>query len=228
MTAGWLDSVVRASEDLYMESKVSVSAGPARQGMSFTRSALRGIAVLGLVLLTTIASAQSLADVARQEQERRKAVAQSGKVYTNDTLKTDAASDAGATKPAPGQPAAADASAKSADATKKGDEAKKSDEGKAADSKADEATWKKRLQAERDALARSQTFADALQSRINALATDFVNRDDPAQRNQIAAERQKALDELERVKKDIQDHTKAISAIQEEGRRAGVPAGWLR
>lgn len=196
--------------------------------MSFKRSAVRGVTSLSLVLLTTIASAQSLADVARQEEARRKGVAQSGKVYTNDSLKTDAAADAGASKPASAQPAPSDTSAKPGDATKKGDEAKKSDDRKSVDTKADEATWKNRIQAERDALSRSQTFADALQSRINGLTTDFVNRDDPVQRNKVAADRQKALDELERVKKDIQDHTKAITAIQEEGRKAGVPAGWLR
>ena len=36
----------------------------------------------------------------------------------------------------------------------------------------------------RSALDRSKIFGDALQSRINALSNDFVNRDDPAQRAQ--------------------------------------------
>jgi ATP-dependent exoDNAse (exonuclease V) alpha subunit len=77
-------------------------------------------------------------------------------------------------------------------------------------------------------LSRAQVFGEALQSRINALTTDFVNRDDPSQRNAIAAERQKALAELDRVKQEIVDHQKAISTIQDEARRAGVPAGWVR
>ena len=78
------------------------------------------------------------------------------------------------------------------------------------------------------ALERAKTFAEALQSRINALNTDFVNRDDPAQRNVVAADRNKALAEMDRVKKEIEQHTKAIAGIQEEARRAGVPAGWVR
>ena len=57
---------------------------------------------------------------------------------------------------------------------------------------------------------------------------DFAGRDDPAQRAQIGSDREKALAELDRVKKEIQDNTKAIADIQEEGRKAGVPAGWLR
>jgi hypothetical protein len=71
-------------------------------------------------------------------------------------------------------------------------------------------------------------FADALQSRINALATDFVNRDDPAQRAQIESERKRALAELERVRKEMTDQTSAISDIEEEARKSGVPPGWLR
>jgi hypothetical protein len=55
-----------------------------------------------------------------------------------------------------------------------------------------------------------------------------VARDDPAQRAVIAADRQKALAELERVKQEIGQHTKGIAAVQDEARRAGVPPGWLR
>jgi hypothetical protein len=84
------------------------------------------------------------------------------------------------------------------------------------------------MTAERDALARAQTFADALQSRINALTTDFAARSDPAQRAQIGNDRQKALAELERVRQEIAQHQKEITNIQEEARRAGVPPGWVR
>ena len=94
--------------------------------------------------------------------------------------------------------------------------------------KGDEKTWRKRIADARDALQRSQAFADALQSQLNALTTDFVNRDDPIQRQQIANKRDGVLAELERVKKEVAAQTKAISDIQEEARRAGVPAGWVR
>lgn len=80
----------------------------------------------------------------------------------------------------------------------------------------------------KEQLERDQTFRDALQNRIDALNTDFVNRDDPAQRNVIANDRQKALTELDRVKKAIEEGRKAIPALEEEARREGVPAGWLR
>ena len=79
----------------------------------------------------------------------------------------------------------------------------------------------------REALQRSQTFAAALQKQLKSRATDFVNRD-PGPAQPIAKKRDKVTAELERVKKDIDDQTKAISAIQDEARRANVPAGWVR
>jgi hypothetical protein len=71
-------------------------------------------------------------------------------------------------------------------------------------------------------------FAEALQTRINSLTTDFVNRDDPYQRARIGEDRQKALAEMDRVKADIEAAKKKIADAEEEARRAGVPPGWLR
>jgi hypothetical protein len=92
----------------------------------------------------------------------------------------------------------------------------------------DQAYWSARINAARSAVERNRMFIDALQSRINALTTDYVNRDDPAQRAAIEQDRLKAVAELERVRREIEDGTKAIAAIEDEARRAGVPAGWLR
>jgi hypothetical protein len=91
-----------------------------------------------------------------------------------------------------------------------------------------EAEWRKRIADERDGLARAQVFAEALQSRINVLSADFVNVDDPAHREVVAADRQKSLAELDRVKTEIQAHQKKITEIQTDARKAGVPAGWVR
>jgi hypothetical protein len=184
-------------------------------------------------ILTSGAPAQSLGDVARKEEARRKATA-SGKVYTNDDVR-------GAPAPAtsPAQPAAGGVPADAAKPDAK-NEAKPATGGAAkagasADPKAgapagksDETAWRERRKSIQDALARAESFAGALQSQINGLTTEFAARDDPAQRNKIGADRQKALTELERVKKEIQQHTRALADLQEEARKAGVPPGWLR
>jgi len=170
----------------------------------------------------TAVAAQSLGDVARQEEARRKAVTTAGKVYTNDNLRSDGSTAVPpATAPSTGTPAT--------DAVANPGTADKADTGdKALGPKKDQAYWQNRVKSERDALSRAQLFAESLQSRINALTTDFSARDDPYQRNQVAQDRQKALAELDRVHKEIADHTKAIADIQEEARKAGVPAGWAR
>ena len=172
-------------------------------------------AALLLIGTAHVAAGQSLGDVAKKEEARRKTIKSTGKVYTNAKLKPapHPAALAPASQPAPASTAPTEPEPAPADA---------------ADARADESTWRKRITDAREALQRSQTFAEALQNQLNSLATDFVNRDDPAQRNQIAQKRDSVTAELERVKKDIAAHTKAISAIQEEARRAGVPAGWVR
>jgi hypothetical protein len=91
-----------------------------------------------------------------------------------------------------------------------------------------EQAWRDQNKALREKLDRDKVLAEALQSRVNALATDFVNRDDPAQRAVIDNDRKRALSELENTRKAIEDDVKAIQAFEEEARRAGIPAGWLR
>jgi hypothetical protein len=166
--------------------------------------------------LAATASAQSLADLAKKEAERRKVVKSSGKVLTGDSIRPVAAPPA--PPPSPAAPGSASASGSGATEKPKPE----------VDRKAQELAWRQRIQAARDALQRSQTFAEALQSRINGLTADFTSRDDPAQRAVVANDREKALAELDRVKNDIVQQTQAIADIQEEARRAGVPPGWLR
>jgi hypothetical protein len=179
---------------------------------------------LALVLASAAtASAQSLADVSRQEEERRKAVDAPGKVYTNSDL-LPAPPPSSVPLPTSGAVAPTEPpTPEPAEGAEAGDEA----DGSTSPSATEDA-WRARVAAERDAVSRSEILVEALQSRINALTTDFENRGDPAQRSVIAADRQKALAELDRVKKEVEAHRQAIIDIQEEARRAGVPAGWTR
>lgn len=178
---------------------------------------------LALVMLAFAGTlrAQSLADVARKEEERRKASPPPTKVYTNKDL---VEVPGGTPPPPPASPAGtapADASAASggSDAQKSGDDTSTA---------RDKAYWTKRLKALQDQLDNDTAFAAALQSQINGLTTDFVNRDDPAQRAVIEGQRVKALAELNRLKAAIPLDNKAIADLLEEARRAGVPPGWLR
>lgn len=183
--------------------------------------------VAAMCAVSIAASAQSLGDVARRSAERRKEQPKAGKVYTNDNLKADITPSvpvpAAAPAAAPDAPPPADAPVDAPAAA--GGTGNVSD---AREARSDEAAWRGKMTAAREALERSESFAGALQSQINALTVDFVNRDDPAQRSQIEQRRTKAVAELERAQRDIQANRKAITAIEDEARKAGVPAGWLR
>ena len=180
-----------------------------------------GLLALGVVRLT----AQSLGDVAKKEEERRKKVTSSGKTYTNKDLAP--APPPSSPPPAAGAPAT-DTADPAAKEPEKAAEAKDAKPAADAGQKKDQAYWAGRMKAAQDAIDRDSTLVDAMQSRINALTTDFVNRDDPAQRTAIERDRQKAMSELDRLKKQIVADKKAVTDLEEEARRAAVPAGWLR
>ena len=160
-----------------------------------------------------------LADVARAEEARRKEVRKPARVITTRDLTPDISKGIAPTTvtPVTGANASPSTTTPTTPATDVPPAAAK-----------DQAYWATRMRTARDQLSRTQIFMDSLQTRINSLTTDFVNRDDPAQRAKIETDRQQALAELERVKKELADHQKAITAIEDEARRAGVPSGWLR
>jgi len=170
------------------------------------------VALLGAPAATYAQQSPPLGEIARKEQERRKALkAPAAKVLTNQDLPR------GAT-PAP-PPAAVDAPPQPA-ADKPAD--------KPEEPPKDEAWWRQRISQVREELRRNEMFGEALQTRVNSLTSDFSGRDDPYQRAKIGEDRAKAILELERVKADVESNRKKIADIEEEARRAGVPPGWLR
>ncbi len=184
---------------------------------------LRAIAATAILAAGVgVAHAQSLADVARAEEARRQSVRQPSRVYTNADLRPDF------TRPTPAAPASGSSFDAAADATAVEPDTPDAEGAEPGAPAQDQAYWANRMAEARTNLERSRTFAQALQNRVDALWTDFVNRDNPVERATIEQERIKALEELARVKKDIDDHTKAIADIEEDARRANVPRGWLR
>ena len=166
---------------------------------------------------------QSLADVARKEEDRRKAIKKPSKVLTNKDL-SPVPSPTGSTAPtAPAGGGTTPAAGTGGVAPAQGQESAKPTE-----PSKDQAYWSGRAKDLQMQLDRDDTFMVAMQSRINALATQYFNQADPVQQAKLATDKQKTLDELNRLTKQITDDKKAIADLQEEARRAGVPSGWLR
>jgi hypothetical protein len=183
------------------------------------------VAAALLALAAPRLAAQSLGDVAKKEEDRRKHLKEPAKVLTNKDLNAPPPTSAPPPAAAPAANAATDAAK---NAGKDSKDAKDAKDAKDKEPAKDEAYWRGRLKSLQQAMDRNQTYAEALQTRINALNADFVNRDDPAQRAVIANDRQRATTELNRLKDQIQQDKKALADLQEEARRAGVPPGWLR
>ncbi|MBA2303431.1 MAG: hypothetical protein H0W08_12440 [Acidobacteria bacterium] len=174
------------------------------------------VAMAAVLLAPVAAYAQqtpTLGEIAAREQARRQALkAAPGKVLTKEDLPRTAG-PAPVTAPSPAEVKPAE----------KGQEPPKSE-----DPPKDEAWWKARISQVREELRRNEMFAEALQTRINSLTNDFTARDDPYQRARIAEDRAKAALEMDRVKADVALNRKKIAEIEEEGRKAGAPPGWLR
>ena len=192
-----------------------------------------GLIAAALLAVAVPVSAQTLGELAKKEQERRKSVPPAAKTYTNDDLnKLPPAAGEGVVVMRGTESPKAEAAAKAGDPAKPGDNAKpteiKPDGAPAAESAKDEKYWRNRISAVKEDIRRNEAFRSALQTQINSLSADFAGRDDPAQRAKIADDRQKALAELARLTMDIDKANKLIADIEEEARRAGVPPGWIR
>ena len=191
---------------------------------AFVTGAVTAVAIAFGAASTSTAQAPSLGEVARKEAERRKAQQPAGKVYTNKDLPPSAQKGTPAPPPStdaliPPDPAAPG---------EQKPEGAKPDEQKPEGEQKNEAWWKARMAEAREQVRRNEMFAEALQTRINSLSRDFTARDNPVQRAKIGEDRAETLNELARVKQEIDNGKKAIADLEEEARKAGVPPGWLR
>jgi hypothetical protein len=182
---------------------------------------------VALTIVTAgVAWSQSLGDVAKREEERRKAVTAPGKAYTNDDLRRypvttpDPAVPPPETKPAGDAAPAAEAKAADAKAADAKDDKPSIDQG--------EDHWRQRMGDARAARARSDTYLEALQSRLQQLTTDFYAQQDPALKSALWSQRTRVFDDMEKLKKDITDQDAAIAKVEEDARKANVPPGWIR
>ena len=203
-------------------------------------------------ILTSGAPAQSLGDVARREEARRKATA-NGKTYTNDDLR---GAPAAATTPGAAagrergsrcrarhrrcrRQAVAGAAAQHENRCQASRRCRRQGRAPRADAARPRAPAP---DPKGDAGRRGAASpVDSGRARSRAGVRRCAPEPDQWPHGRISprgttrhsgprsrADRQKALTELDRVKKEIQQHTKALADLQEEARKAGVPPGWLR
>lgn len=181
------------------------------------------VATLLLSTATDAPSAQSLVEIAKQEKARRAAIAPEARsrVYTNDDLRDSGGLTIGASPAVVAQ--AADAGSGRA-----GHGIDSNGETTGGEPVPGENDWRARMTTAREARARAELTAAALQNRADGLWTQFTAMDDPARRGVVERQRTEALAELERTRTEAGQLDQQIRDIEEEARRAGVPPGWLR
>jgi hypothetical protein len=171
-----------------------------------------GTVVLGVLVAGVIpAGAQSLADIARTEEARRKTIKQTSRVYTDaDVAKWR-------TVTAESQQAAATVTALDANGNPAGEAAT------AAGLPTDEAGWRARLQSARDGIDRNRLLVNALEQQARtakARAGDEDGNGEDPNASRAA--------EIKRLKAEMEAFSRTLANAEEDARQAGVPPGWVR
>lgn len=192
-----------------------------------TRCFVRTLAIVVLAATTTDVSAQSLAGLAKKAQENSAKTGketQGAKAYSNGDLKEAPPPEAAPVKPS--DPASVK---ETQDATKSETSSNASSKNEKSDDAKKEAYWRGRTAPIKARLAEHQARFEEADRRVGALTAEVsgigvLN----TRRGGVESERQRLITEREKLRSDLVADRKALSDVQEEGRRAGALPGWLR
>jgi len=157
---------------------------------------------------------QSLADAAKQAKESR-AKGDGWALSSNAVPSGDKGAGVSAEVGSPGNAAAPATTAKST--TKDEPYGKK-----------DETYWKDRMRVLQAQLDGDKTLEVAAQSRVRGLTLEVLSAHERSQRAVLERQLQGALTDLSRWRAVVANDKRAIAVFEEQARRGGVPAGWLR
>ncbi len=178
---------------------------------------IRMVVLAATVLaMAGVVSAQSLGDVAREQRAKKAAQAgQKPKVYTNDNLPRGGGLSTAAVTETPKKD------------VKEGE--KKQAEDPAKERAELEKEYRERAAKLREALSYEEKKLDVLQRELNLAQVQHYSDPNVAMREQNTRNdiNQKQA-ELEKQKQAIEAAKKAISALEEELHRKGLPPGWAR
>jgi hypothetical protein len=187
------------------------------------------LTILGFVLLAAIpATAQeqkedSVAEAARKAREKKKQAAKATKVFTNDNI--PAGTGGGRVSVVGGAPAPPPESADKADKASAAGAAGEKD--KAAPN--EEAEWRKRFADLRTKIRQAEKEIDVMQRELNLAQQQYYPDPNQALREQLErkelGERRKKIEDKQAEIRQLQQQ---LADLEDELRRAGLPAGWAR
>lgn len=181
-----------------------------------TRSAAL-LAILCLVNFALESPAQSLGDLARKEEERRRQTTP-GKQYTNaDLPDTESATAAPVIQPGPGP---ADAASVDPPPVKAADAADAVPPARGRE-KRDETYWRARARELRGHVQRTQTEIGSLEARLTELETQAATSPSALRERDVTATH------LRKLRQNLQSFGQEVERFEQRARADRVPADWI-
>ena len=182
--------------------------------------------LFALMFIFTVAvaaqlSAQSLADLAKQEKERRAKVTADAKVITNNAR----AKDAGTTEAEPADQKQPDKAVNPADGKPKPDR-QADDEPKDLFGRT-ESFWRQTLSDARKRVKDLEDESRALQLKINDLQNKFYAEASGFKQQDIQHEIQKSFYEQDQNKQNLAKARSELQQLEVEARKSGALPGWI-
>lgn len=189
---------------------------------------LFAVFVLVIAFLAVNAAAQSVADAARANRAQKKPNP-SAQVIDNDVIPSIISKSPETTVTTGNAPAATRENAAPATAGKEG--AKDADKDKKADAqdKVDSEAWKKKIADQKKEIAQLQRELDVAEREARLRAAAYYADAGVQLRDQarFAEDSRKAQTEIDTKKQSLADARQKLEQLQEDARKAGVPANQL-
>ena len=198
---------------------------------------MKAVTALLVLIFSFEASAQTIADVARQERARRNQIqAQNSKTYNNQTAPSTAAPapSSNPTAPAPSSnPVAPTSNSPTAQAPAAAEPTKEpvppAPSGPTDNKGRDEKYWRTAFQQARDDATRADAKVVLVDLKIKQLNTELLRQSDIYNReNRIGPEITAAQKEMETAAAEAAQARQKIADLEEELRRSNGLPGWAR
>ena len=187
---------------------------------------LKPIVLTGLLItaFSTLGFAQSLADLAKKEKERRQAIKAEVKVITNDQTSKYRNSPVAVTS---GAPASAQPAEKPAGDPEGVKEKPVSDEPVDFQGRP-ESFWRQTFADARQKVKMLENESNVLILRFNDLQNRFYRESDGFKQQEIQREMQKTIYEQDMNKENLAKAKAELADLEMEARKSGALPGWIR
>ncbi len=190
--------------------------------------------VLAILALAAFASAQdqSLADAARLHKQQQTGKPTAAKVFTNDDLPTTETISTVGAAPADNTPTKPIANDNGTDAGQSPSAAPAKDGAKADDPAKDKKKswedWQKKIETQRASVAQMQKENDEIERQYKLTTGNYYNSAQQRVYDGAAMAKEDAAykEQMGQKRKAIEDAKQKVDDMQEDARKAGVPAGY--